>query len=257
MTARHENTSGRSALRLLGLAAAVGGMAVLAVLGWRWHGSRTVARVAVTGAEHTPPDTVRHLARVDSGAALASIDAARVAARVEHHPWVQDAAVTKQPVRRTLRVSVTERSPAALAVGDDGHPAYYLDRHGYALPLPDSADIDVPLVRGLETASDVSPRPAPPRLRELLGALGDSKAGPLVAEFLVQPDQSVRLLTSPLGAHGAIPVWMGKGPAEAKLRQLHAFVEQALATDPEVPVGEIDLRFDGQILTRTTPLNGP
>jgi cell division protein FtsQ len=249
-------TYGWLALRLLGIAAVVGGVLVLGLLGWQWQASVKMERIAVTGVRHAPADTVRHLARVDSGTVMETIDAALVADRVSRHPWIRRADVTKQRARRTLHVAVTERTPAALVIDGRGDPAYYLDRHGYALPLPDSTGYDVPLVRGLDAEYHPVRRLAPLPLRGMLGALRTTGAEALVAELNVQPDSSVRLLTTPVGAHAALPVRLGTGNLPTKLRRLRAFAEQVLATQPDADIGEIDLRFDGQIVTRTQPLDG-
>jgi cell division protein FtsQ len=249
-------TYGWLALRLLGIAAVIGGVLVLGLLGWQWQTSVKMERIAVTGVQHAPADTMRHLARVDSGTVMETIDAALVADRVTRHPWIKGADVTKQRARRTLHVSVTERTPAALAIDRRGDPAYYLDRHGYAMPLPDSAGYDVPLVRGLDAAYHPVRRIAPPSLRRALGALRTTGTEGLVAELAVQPDSSVRFLTAPLGEHGAVPVRLGDGNLATKLRQLRAFAEQVLARPHDDEIGEIDLRFDGQIVTRPQPLDG-
>ncbi|MFB6247194.1 MAG: cell division protein FtsQ/DivIB [Salinibacter sp.] len=249
-------TYGRLTLRLLGLGAVVGGVLALGLLGWQWQSSVTVGRVAVTGVRHAPPDTVRRLARVDSGTVMGTIDGALVADRVARHPWVKTAEVTKQRVYRTLQITVTERTPAALVVDASGRPAYYLDPAGYAMPLPDSGAADVPLVRGLDAEYHPLRRMAPPPLRAVLSALSESGADPLVAEVAVRPDSSVRLLTTPIGPHGVLPVRLGTGDIPAKLRRLRAFAKQVLASDTASAIGEIDLRFDGQIVTRTQPLDG-
>jgi cell division protein FtsQ len=249
-------TYGSLALRLLGLLAVGGGVLVVGLLGWQWQSSVTVGQVAVSGVKQAPADTVRHLARVDSGTVMESIDGALIADRVERHPWIKSAAVTKQRARRTLLIGVTERTPAALVVDGSGRPAYYLDRSGYAMPCPDSAGYDVPLVRGL--AADYHPvrQVAPPSLRALLGALGGSDAAPLVAELDVQPDSTVQLLTTPIGPHGPMRVRLGGGQIPVKLRRLRAFAEQVLTTSPDEDITEIDLRFDGQIVTQSSSLDG-
>lgn len=243
-------TYGPRALRLLGLVAVGGLVVALGVLGWQWRASMTVGEVAVGSVQHAPPDTLRHLAQVDSGATLSSIDAAHVADRVERHPWVEEATITKQYAWRTLHVEVTERTPAGLALGPDGHPSYYLDTAGYAMPLPDSTSDDVPLVRGLSGEPHPLKRQAPPRLRSVLAALAESEAEPIVSELAVQPDSSVRLMTTPVGEHEAVPVRLSSGDPRPQLRTLRAFAAQVLATRPEAPIAEIDLRFDGQIVTR-------
>jgi cell division protein FtsQ len=210
----------------------------------------------VRGGQHAPADTVRHLARVDSGTVMETIDAALVADRVRRHPWVQRADVTKQRARRTLQVTVTERIPAALAIDRQGDPVYYLDRHGYAMPIPDSADYDVPLVRGFDAEYQPMRQLAPPSLRRAVGALQETNTESLVAEVVVQPDSSVRFLTAPIGAYDALPVRVGSGNFSAKLQQLRAFTEQVLAHSEKSEIGEVDLRFDGQVVTRKQPLDG-
>jgi cell division protein FtsQ len=249
-------TYGWLALRLLGLAAVVGGVLVLGLLGWQWQASVEMEEIAVTGVRHAPTDTVRHLARVDSGTVMETIDAALVADRVSRHPWVKGVNVTKQRARRTLHLGITERVPAALAIDRQGDPAFYLDRSGYAMPIPDSADYDVPLVRGFDAEYHPVRQLAPPSLRGAIRALHTTGTKSLVAEVVVQPDSSIRFLTAPIGGHGPLPVRMGTGDFSGKLRQLRAFTEQVLARSSDAEIGEIDLRFDGQVVTRTRPLDG-
>jgi len=255
VTRHRTRTDGRSAGHLVGLAVVLGGVLVIGLLGWRWHSDRTVARVSVSGTHHASPDTVRHLARVDSGSTLEAIDARRVTDRVIRHPWVETAAVTKRHLKRTLHIAVTERTPVALTIGSDGNPSYYLDKSGNAMPVADSGSYDVPLVRGLTAEYNPVRRVAPPRLRRVLGALGPTGTDTLIAEVVLQPDRSVRLLTVPIDPYGAVPVRLGTGQLETKLRHFRAFTEEVLHTQSERPVGEIDLRFDGQIVSRERPLN--
>lgn len=259
MTRDQASTFSRHALRLAGIGFLVAGVGALGLLGWQWRTSARVDRVAVTGAKHAPPDTIRRLARVDSGAVMTEVDPILVTDRVVRHPWIKSATITPHWMYGTLTIAVTERTPAALAVDAKGHPVYYLDRAGHALPLPDSAGYDVPLVRGLDAETPWT-RPdtiqAPTSLRRVLAALPTSDMADLVAEIEVRPDESVRLVTTPIGAHDAISVRLGTGHVPKKLRTLHAFARQVLATQPDAPIGEIDLRFDGQVVTRKQPLDG-
>ena len=256
MTRNQAATFTHRILRLAGVALLVAGVGALGVLGWRWRASATVDRVAVTGTQHAPPDSVRRLARVDSGAVMVGVDPTLVADRVTRHPWVKNATVTPHWTYGTLTVAVTERTPAALAVDRLGGPAYYLDRAGYAMPLPDSAGYDVPIVRGLDADAPWT-RPdsahSPSSLRRVLAALPDAGVADLVAEIEVRRDESVQLTTAPVGSHDAIPVRLGAGDVSKKLRTLRAFARQVLARRTDGPIEHIDLRFGGQIVTREQP----
>jgi cell division protein FtsQ len=249
-------TYGRLLLRLAALAAVVGGVGVLGMLGWQWQATAPVERIAVTGTRHAAPDTLRHLARVDTGTALADVDVRLVEDRVERHPWVESVSVERRQATRTLSLTVRERTPAGLVV-QDGRPAYYVDTAGQALPLPDSAGYDVPLVHGLRAAYHPI-RPVVPRsVRRMLGTLQTSEAAPLVSAVVMHPDSSLHLLTTPIGAHDAVRVQIGSRNRAQKLRRLEAFARQVLATSPTASIAEIDLRYDGQIIARKPPPTSP
>lgn len=262
MAREQTTTFGARTLRLAGIVLLVAGVGALGWVGWQWSVSATVERVTVSGTRHAPPDTVRRLAHVDSGAVMSEVDPVLVADRVERHPWVKNAAVTPHWMYGTLAVAVTERTPAALAVDAQGHPAYYLDRAGHAMPLPDSAGYDVPLVHGLRAERPWT-RPdsvyAPPTLRRTLAALPKADVADLVAEIEVRADDALNLVTTPVGEYDALPVRLGTGEVPEKLRTLRAFVRQVLSHPPSEsnsPIGEIDLRFDGQVVTRKQSLDG-
>ena len=235
--------------RRLGLAAALAVVVVLGVLGWRWQATLSVSAVSVVGTTHAPPDSLRALARVDTGTALYDIEPTLVEDRVRRHPWVQDASVMRLPTG-TLRISVTERTPVALAMTTDGTPAFYVDRHGFCMPLPDSADYDVPLLYGVAEAYSPTQPVAHAAVRKLLDALTASDARDLVAELAVQPDSSLRLYTRPTTAHDAIRVEVGRDAFPRKLRRLQAFWTQAVQPRPSTQFSAIDLRFDSQIVTK-------
>lgn len=248
-------TYGRLASRLLGLFAVVGGVVALGFQGWQWQSTVKMNEITVTNNRHAPADTVRHLARVDSGTVMETIDEALVADRVARHPWVEGAEITKQRAQRTLQISVLERTPVALVIGRTGDPSYYLDRQGYAMPLPDSARYAVPLVRGLDADYHPMRQFGSSQLQTVLGALPNSGVDGLLAEIIVADAGTVRLMTTPIDPHGSLRVRLGSSDVEAKLHRLRAFTKQVLASDTDRSIEEIDLRFDDQIVTRTHPLD--
>ena len=259
MTSQPKSTFRRRAVRLAGGAVLLAGLTVLGLLGGQWRSEAPVERVAVTGAAQAPPDTIRSLTGVAPGTSMSTVRPALVADRVARHPWVRSATVTPHWMSGILSVSVTERTPAALAVGAQGGSAYYLDRAGHAMPPPDSAAFNVPLVRGL------SPRPpggrpdrpaAPAPLRRLLAALADTDTRRLVSDIEVTPQNRLRLTTVPLDRYGAVSVRLGHSHLARKLRTLRAFAQQILTAPPDDSIHVIDLRFDGQVVTRPRPLDG-
>lgn len=231
------------------MAGALALVVLVGVLGWRWQATLRVTDVHVAGTEHAAPDSIRALARVDTGAVLYDVEPALIADRVRRHPWVEDAAVMRLPTG-TLRIGVTERTPAALAMADDGTPAFYVDRAGFCMPLPDSADYDVPLLYGLADAYSPARPIAHAAARAVLAAVEASEMDDLVGEVVVAPDSTVQLYTRPTGTHDAIAVRLGRGGFPRKLNRLQAFWEQAVVPRPHTQFSRIDLRFDSQIVTK-------
>src|SRR5690606_40936790 len=78
---------------------------------------------------------------------------------VQRHPWVAEASVTRW-MSGTLRISVTERVPVALALDDAGRPAFYFDAAGFRMPIASAERgtvYDVPLLHGFGPYQPTTP----------------------------------------------------------------------------------------------------
>jgi cell division protein FtsQ len=251
----------RTILRRLGIGAGVLAVGALAAAAWHWQRTVPLERVAVRGFVRADSAEVVRLAALPDSAALFDIDPSLEADRVRRAPWVRDARERRLPTG-TLAITVEERQPVALAVAADGRPSHYLDREGYGLPLRLGDPFDVPILRGL-----VPPyRPLQPvedtALLDLLDALAtaDEETAALVSEVTVGAAGEALLRTSADGVHGALAVRLGPGTAEGyadQLRRLHAFWHQAVLTRPQTRFQVVDLRFDGQVVTRESVVRGP
>lgn len=108
----------------------------------------SVREILVDGTRHTTPDAVRAVLRPYVGRNLLDVSLDEVARSASGDPWVKEASV-KRILPGTLRVTVGERTPAALAlmhglvyVVDDG--GYVMGAAGADLPF------DLPLLTGLD-----------------------------------------------------------------------------------------------------------
>ena len=235
-------------LRRLAWALGVGSVVAVAWLGWQWQARVAVSAVVVEGATHADETKLADLARVDSGATLYDVDPDFVADRVQRHPWVETASVTRRPTG-TLRIAVTERTPAGLAL-EDGTPAFYVDRDGFPMPLVEETVHDVPLIYGLDGDHHPTRPVEPSTLRALLHALDEEPEHDRIAEITVRSGGSLDVHTRPTDAQGAIRVRLGTEAYAERLRELDAFWEQAVQARPDVTFEQIDLRFDDQIVAR-------
>ena len=227
------------------------GFGSLGVLGWQWMDELRCERIEIHGLNHADSTALVELAQVDTGMVLFDIDPALVADRVRRHPWVRKARATRLPTG-TLTISVWERDPVVLVLDGRGQPAHFLDRAGFAMPATPGAAYDVPLLRGLrERYHPVRPL-QDEQMRTLLVALADAddQTDALISELEVQRSGEVVLRTTPVGARGSIPVWLGRTGFAEKLTRLRAFWHQAVLPQPDKIFTLIDLRFDSQIVTR-------
>ena len=255
MAAKPRTPSERRARRQR-LARRAGLVALALLLGaaWTWQRTLPLERVAVVGAVHAPAAEVAALtgATPDS-VALFSLSPALMADRAQRHPWVRTASVRRLPTG-TLRVAVEERRPVVLALGADGRPSHFLDAEGYAMPVAAAtpALYDVPVVHGAPPYHAVQPVESP-GLRSLLAALAgaDAEARALVSE--IDWGEEVTVWTTPAGGHGPVRVRLGHADQGRQLKALRAFWDQSVLPRPGTPFRLVDVRFDGQVVTREGP----
>jgi cell division protein FtsQ len=117
-----------------------------------------VDHVRVTGGEHTDEAAVALTSGIGRGAAMVWLDTGAVARRVEALPWVRTARVERR-WPGTIRIAITERTPAAILPVDDTHTAL-VDATGRVLSVVDRTDTGTPLPPGLPTLAGVHGEPA-------------------------------------------------------------------------------------------------
>ena len=131
----------RRILIAAGAALALGG-AAFAVWNSSWLKLETVQ---VTGNHHASTQQVQAAAALAPGMRLTAVSGAAVSARVTALPWVADATVTHVLPSR-IRISVRERTPAALVRAGAGAHTYLVDHSGVVLQ---DGGTGYPLIAGL------------------------------------------------------------------------------------------------------------
>ena len=107
-----------------------------------------VKSIEVDGARHTTPDAVRAVLAGYLGRNLVEVNLDDVAKTATRDPWVKEA-IVKRLLPGTLRVSVTERTPGALALLHGA--VYVVDDGGFVMgPVGPELPYDLPLLTGLD-----------------------------------------------------------------------------------------------------------
>ncbi len=237
--------------RLLTTLLVLGGLSLAGWQGWAWRANVHCERIVVTGAERAERDSLTALAQVAVGDLLFAIDPNVVADRIRRHPWVAAAKVSRLPTG-TLRIEVVERAPVLVAEEGAGSPAYYIDAHGYRMPLATDTLPPLPFIRGLDEPYHPVRPLRDSTVHALAGAVaelyGDRLA--LIDGFERRADGDFVLFTAATLKRPAIPVRLGERDFRAKLRRLFAFWRQGVMPGPETRFDYVDLRFERQIVTR-------
>jgi len=145
----------RTLLRWTGIVAAnVGIGAVLVVTGasvarhFATSDELAVREIVVEGTAATTPEAVRAVLQSYLGRNLVELALDEVAAAATKDPWVKQASV-KRILPGTLRITVTERTPGALALL--GGSVYVVDDGGVVMgPAGPALPYDLPLLVGLD-----------------------------------------------------------------------------------------------------------
>jgi len=230
--------------------------AILVVFGVTWGtyltSTTTVERIDISGSHHAVKELVTELSAVHVGDTLFAADPDLIASRIQHHPWVEEASVTRWPTG-TLAIDIREREPVTLVIGQSGIPLYFLDRFGVMLPVDTLAHYDVPLLRGV-VANPKTGRVDDEDTLELLGVLAkmEPESDDLISDLVRAGSEGFDIVTVPFKRDRGVRIKLGKGHYERKLAKLVAFWEQAVVgrTDPRFEW--IDLRFEGQVITKET-----
>ena len=114
-----------------------------------WAGYRSAwfryETLRIVGNAHLSEAAVRHLASLEVGAPLASLDLDQAAAHLAAHPWVADVSV-RRVFPNTVQVQVREREVrAVLAAGG----VWLVDRDGTVFHRAEAGQLDHPWITGL------------------------------------------------------------------------------------------------------------
>jgi cell division protein FtsQ len=107
-----------------------------------------VRKITVEGTARTTPEAVRAVLQPFVGRNLIELELADVVQAATKDPWVKDASI-KRVLPGTLRISVIERRPGALALLRG--LVYVVDDGGYVMgPAGPDLPFDLPLIVGLD-----------------------------------------------------------------------------------------------------------
>ncbi|MBL7979126.1 MAG: FtsQ-type POTRA domain-containing protein [Bacteroidetes Order II. Incertae sedis bacterium] len=226
---------------------------LIVVLGvfYLWQDFVPLKGVEFTNAQYADLTELRKLIPIADGQkTMAEVEADAIITLVKRHPWVKDATVSKG-LNGILEVEITEKKPVLLVLNQDGVPQYYMDESGYPMNWVRGASFDVLPISGN------TPRYQPGKkvpngtlltLAQDLAKLSDQVTA-LIASLELRPDGRVVGRAASINQNIPPRIELGKNRFEDRLLTLKAFWNQSVLPYPQKNIREIDLRWEGQVVT--------
>lgn len=219
------------------------GMAVLG--GLYWSSTMTVQQVRFEG-NHFVSTTDLNNIEVPTGMSPDSMNFAEIRNHFEQMPYVKHADISVQP-SGNLMVHITERQPIAQLA--DGNRKIYIDQEGVRLPMILGKTVDVPILYGF-SATPMEDTLKSDAYKTVSNFLMNVRKNPVsdatISEVAWTKNEGVVALTNQNG----VKLIFGSGNFATRLRNWEAFYGEVIKQKGIEKMRSIDLRFEGQIVTR-------
>lgn len=215
-------------------------------LGWFYQSQITVRSLEVSGNHFTSESDILAAASILIGTLSDSVRLMPAILRVEKLPYVQQAYIRISSAGRTY-IRVSEREPIGLFI--NGTRRSYVDANGILLPIQPGKSADVPLVYGInwKSSADTLSGSAFRQVRDfLISARSMPVAWSTLSEIAWTPDEGIVALSHENG----IRLVFGNDRFEDALRNWDLFYRQVVAVRGASSFSAVDLRYNGQIVTR-------
>ena len=238
-----DNKSSKNPLPWIAGAVLILGLAMVG--GLYWSSTMTVQQVRFEGNHFV---SVEELQKVDvpTGVNPDSMNFVKILHRFEQLPYVKRAGISVEPSGNLL-VNITERQPVALLA--DGSTKIYVDADGVRLPRVLGKTVDVPILYGF-SAEPMSDTLNSDSFKHTANFLMDVRNSPVsnatISEVAWTQKEGIIALTNQNG----VKLIFGKGDFGTRLRNWEAFYGEVVKQKGIEAMRSIDLRFEGQIVTR-------
>jgi cell division septal protein FtsQ len=240
----NENTNNSTnPLPWIGGAVLVLGLAVAA--GLYWSSTMTVQQVQFSG-NHFVADSELQKIEVPTGMSPDSMNFGDIRKRFEEMPYVKQADISIEP-GGNLMINISERQPMALLA--DGSTKIYVDRDGLRLPKVLGKTVDVPILYGFsaQPMGDTLQSKAFKTIADFLTTVHSKDvSNATISEVAWTQNEGVVALTNQNG----VKLIFGTGDFATRLRNWEAFYGEVVKQKGIEAMRSIDLRFEGQIVTR-------
>ncbi len=218
------------------------GLAISA--GFYWSSMMTVQEVRFEGHQLVSEEKLREV-EVPTGISPDSLNVMDIINQFEEIPYVERAAVDVEP-NGNITIQISERKPIAMLV--DGNQEMYIDKEGILLPFTLGEAVDVPLLYGFRIGSpgDTLKQSQYRTAANFLTELQNRSVSNATISEVAWTENGIVALTNDNG----VKVTFGKSSFGTRFRNWEAFYGEVIKQKGMEQMRSIDLRFEGQIVTR-------
>lgn len=225
----------------------VGIIGALLVVSHYWNQTVKVKGINIEGNHFASEELVKSTLQPSVGIKVDSLDFMKSLRSVEKLPYIKRAYLNMAP-NGVLQVRVKERQPIAMCAS--GSKKLYFDNEGILLPVVQSKPVNVPLVYGFNDISpgDTLQGAAFETVEKFMNTLRQNDlAYSTISEIAFIEDKGLVAITQ----GKRIRLVFGKSNFTRKVNYWETFYDKVAVNNPLTSVNEIDLRYEGQIITRS------
>ena len=228
------------------IAGAVLVLGLAGMAGLYWDSTMKVQDVQFEG-NHFVSEQDLHLVEVPTGINPDSMNFGEIRNRFEELPYVKQADISIKP-NGTINIGITERQPAALLA--DNKKKIYIDSEGIKLPIVPGKTVDVPILYGFSATpmEDTLKGEAFKTVSDFLTAVRDNNVADATISEIAWSSSNDGIVT--LTNQNGVKLIFGKGNFDIRLRNWEAFYGEVIKQKGIEKMRSVDLRFEGQIVTR-------
>jgi len=231
-------------LWIIGLVGLIG---VLLAVSQYWNRTLKVKAVSVQGNHFASEQVVKSTLQSAVGIKVDSLDFMHSLQQVENLPYVKRAHLN-MGANGTLQVSVEERQPIGMC--SSGSRKFYFDSEGILLPVVQGKSVNVPVVYGFNgvSAGDTLQGSNFNTIRSFMNTLQKNDlAYSTISEIAFVEDKGLVAITQ----GKRIRLVFGESNFTRKVNYWETFYDKVAVNNPLSSINEIDLRYEGQIITRS------
>lgn len=220
-------------------------MILTVVMGWHFNKASIVDQIEISGNVFTETSEIVDRMAVHEGNQVDSLNFLVIMKEVERMPYVKQAFIKRFPSGE-IQLRVKEREPVVLLI--EANQGIYVDSEGIRMPTVPGKSVDVPLLYATspEMNADTLNGEIFVTVNKFLQSANNHPSADITISEIAWSDSEGVIVLS----HDGYRLVFGNEDFDNRLQKWMTFYTGKILSEGESNMGNIDLRFEGQIVTK-------